>query len=80
MGKVEYYEIRVGTHLQSDNWSYWFEGFIVCDEANGETVLSGPVIDQAALHGVLAKVRDLNLKLVSVNQIDRVAVNRRPTP
>jgi len=60
------YEIRVEGHLTAD-WSDWFEGLIVHQEANGETVLSGS-LDQAALHGVLAKVRDLGLVLVSVSR------------
>jgi hypothetical protein len=60
------YEIRVEGHLATD-WSDWFEGLTVCQEANGETIISG-IMDQAALHGVLAKVRDLGLVLVAVNQ------------
>jgi hypothetical protein len=60
------YEIRVEGHLAAD-WSDWFEGLTVRQEANGETILSGS-LDQAALHGVLAKVRDLGLVLVSVNR------------
>jgi hypothetical protein len=63
------YEIRVEGHLAAD-WSDWFEGLIVCQEANGETVLSGRM-DQAALHGVLAKIRDLGLTLVAVQRTDR---------
>jgi hypothetical protein len=62
------YEIRVEGHLAAD-WSDWFEGLTVCQEANGETVLAG-LLDQAALHGVLAKVRDLGLVLVAVQRID----------
>jgi hypothetical protein len=64
--KRQHYEIRVAGHLAAD-WSDWFEGLDVCQEPNGQTVLSGP-LDQAALHGVLAKVRDLGLVLVAVNQ------------
>ena len=64
--KRQCYEIRVEGHLTAD-WSDWFEGLTVCQDKNGETVLSGP-LDQAALHGVLAKVRDLGLTLVAVNQ------------
>ncbi len=63
----EWYEIRVEGHLPTD-WSDWFEGLeIQCGPA-GESVLSGLLADQAALHGVLAKIRDLNLKLISVNR------------
>jgi hypothetical protein len=65
--KRQRYEIRVEGHLATD-WSDWFEGLTVCQEVNGETVLSGP-LDQAALHGVLAKVRDLGLTLVAVNRV-----------
>jgi hypothetical protein len=65
----QHYEIRVKAHLSAD-WSDWFTGLTVRQEASGETVLSGP-LDQAALHGVLAKVRDLGLVLVAVQRIDR---------
>ena len=65
------YEIRVAGHL-SANWAARFEGLSMRHEPGGETVLSGK-LDQAALHGVLMKIRDLGLKLVSVNRIGRVA-------
>ena len=61
------YEILVEGHLDTD-WSDWFEGLTVRQEMNGETVLSGP-LDQAALHGVLTKIRDLGLVLVAVNRV-----------
>ncbi len=64
-----HYEIRVEGHL-TVGWADWFEGLTIRQEAGGETVLSGP-LDQAALHGVLAKVRDLGLVLVSVQRKDR---------
>ena len=48
----------------------FFDGFIVTQTASGETLLTGPVVDQSALHGLLAKIRDLNLTLISVNQIE----------
>jgi hypothetical protein len=60
------YEIRIEAHLAAD-WSDWFTGLTVRQETNGETVLSG-LLDQAALHGVLAKIRDLGLVLIAVNQ------------
>lgn len=60
-----YYEIRVEGVL-AERWSDWFEGLTVRSETNGETVLCGPLIDQAALYGVLAKIHALNLTLVSV--------------
>ncbi len=59
------YEICVKGHL-APHWSHWFEGFAIALKDNGETLLSGPVVDQAALYGVLIKVRDLGLPLVSV--------------
>ena len=65
----KFHRIRVGGHLDS-SWSEWFEGLRLTYEANGETVLSGPIIDEAALHGVLAKVRDLGLPLLAVNRVE----------
>jgi hypothetical protein len=64
------YEIRIKGHLDN-RWASWFEGLTINLEDNGETLLSGPVVDQAALHGLLRKVRDLALPLVSVIQVDR---------
>ena len=61
------YEIRVAGHL-STNWAARFEGLSMCYEPQGETVLSG-MLDQAALHGVLVKIRDLGLNLISVNRV-----------
>lgn len=63
------YEIRIKGHLD-DRWVNWFEGLTIMREDNGETLLTGPVVDQAALHGLLRKVRDLGLPLVSVIHID----------
>jgi hypothetical protein len=65
----DFYAIRVKDHLDP-RWSEWFEGLTVTRAEGGETILSGPVADQAALHGLLAKVRDLNLTLISVNRVD----------
>ena len=59
------YQIRVKGHLGSQ-WKDWFGGLTVTLEDNGETLLTGPVVDQAALHGLLRKVRDLGIPLVSV--------------
>ena len=63
------YEIRIKGHLDN-RWAGWFDGLTMTREANGETRLTGPVVDQAALHGLLRKVRDLGLPLVSVIQVD----------
>ncbi|MGB3412536.1 MAG: hypothetical protein WBA45_15215 [Microthrixaceae bacterium] len=62
------YEIRVAGHLGS-RWEAWFEGLELVNEADGTTVMSGPVVDQAALHGLLAKLRDLGIPLVSVTRL-----------
>lgn len=66
-----YYEFRIKGLLRSD-WSDWLEGLIVTQLENGDTLLTGLITDQAALHGVLAKIRDLNLVLVSVRQAGKV--------
>jgi len=75
----ELYEIRLKGHLD-DRWTNWFGGLTITLEDNGETLLTGPVIDQAALHGLLKKVRDLGMPLLSVNRAkpdpaDAVVVN-----
>jgi hypothetical protein len=64
----ERYEIRIKGHLD-DKWADWFEGLTITREDNGETQLIGPVVDQAALHGVLRKVRDLGMPLLSVSRV-----------
>jgi hypothetical protein len=63
------YEIRVRGVLDS-RWSAWFEGLTATSDESGQTVIAGPVADQAALHGLLIKVRDLGLPLLSVRQLD----------
>jgi hypothetical protein len=63
------YTIRVQGHL-APRWEDWFAGMTMDYTAGGETILSGLIEDQAALHGVLAKVRDLNLVLIAVNRIE----------
>ena len=62
------YEIRVAGRL-SPQWTDWFDGLTITPEEDGDTLLTGPVIDQSALHGLLKKVRDLGLPLISVNQV-----------
>jgi hypothetical protein len=64
------YQIRVKGHLGAQ-WTDWFEGLTVTLDDNGETLLTGPVVDQAALHGLLRKVRDLGIPLVSVVRVDQ---------
>ncbi len=63
------YSIRIRGYLASE-WSEWFDGMIVQCQPDGTTTLLGPVRDQAALHGLLLKVRDLGLSLISVNPIE----------
>lgn len=63
------YEIRVKGQLDQ-HWSAWFEGLTISHDGQGNTVLRGPLADEAALHGVLMKVRDLALPLLSVNRQD----------
>ena len=65
----EVYQIVVKGHLSSD-WSEWFDGLAIVQTSTGETILSGPLADQAALHGVLIKVRDLGLPLLSLTRIE----------
>ncbi len=60
------YQIRLKGHLGSQ-WAAWFDGLTITLDENGDTLLAGPVVDQAALHGLLRKVRDLGLPLLSVN-------------
>ena len=66
---ADYYNIRVRGHLDQ-SWSDWFEGLAISNEANGDAVLAGSIVDQAALHGLLARVRDLGLPLLAVVQIE----------
>jgi hypothetical protein len=64
------YAIRVQGHLGHE-WTDWFEGLAITLEDNGEALLTGLVVDQAALHGLLKKVRDLGMPLVSVKRVRR---------
>jgi hypothetical protein len=63
------YQIRLKGYLGSQ-WTDWFEGLTITLEENGDTLLTGPVVDQAALHGLLKKVRDLGMPLVSVSPVE----------
>jgi hypothetical protein len=66
---AQVYEIRLKGHLEA-RWSKWFDGLAITLEESGNTLLSGPVADQAALHGLLKKVRDVGLPLLSVNTVE----------
>ena len=63
------YQIRIKGHL-GHQWTEWFGDLIMTLEDNGDTLLTGPVVDQAALHGLLKKVRDLGMPLLSVNSVE----------
>ena len=63
------YEIRLDGHL-GPHWGVWFDGLTLVNEDGGTTAIRGEVVDEAALHGLLHKVRDTGLRLVSVNRID----------
>jgi hypothetical protein len=67
MDSPHVYEIHVEGHL-ADRWSEWFEGLTICKQPNGETTLTGLVVDQAALFGVLIRIHDLNLVLISISR------------
>jgi hypothetical protein len=67
--KVRIYQIRIEGQLGQE-WADWFDGLSITPGENGTTLLTGPVIDQSALHGLLKKVRDLGTPLVSVNRME----------
>ena len=80
--KPSIYQIRISGHLDC-KWSDWFDGMVITLEKDGDTLLTGPVADQAALYGLFKKVRDLGMTLVSVNpvlsdQTERILTGRRP--
>jgi hypothetical protein len=63
-----WYQIRVKGHLDPA-WSAWFDGLTITHDADGATTLKGPVVDQAALYGLISRVRDLGLTLLAVNRV-----------
>jgi hypothetical protein len=67
-GQPMMFQIRIKGYL-GHQWSDWFEGLVITQEENGDTLLTGPVVDQAALHGLLKKVRDLGMPLLSVDPV-----------
>ncbi len=67
---AQHYEIRIKGHLDT-SWADWFDGLTFRHEDGGETVLTGSLPDQAALHGVLNRLRDLGVQLISVNPVDK---------
>lgn len=66
---MNWYEIRLQGHLDQ-RWSEWFEGLAITYDAEDNTVLRGPLVDEATLHGVLIKVRDLALPLLAVRRVE----------
>jgi hypothetical protein len=72
------YEIRLTGHLDA-HWAAWFDGLTVGHEGDGTTLISGPIADQAALHGLLQRVRDLGLPLVSVTRDESPASSTSTT-
>ena len=75
--RQEIYYIRVEGSLDA-KWADWFDGFVMASRVSGETLLTGPVADQAALHGVLAKLRDLNVPLLLLAQAECPCPKRCP--
>lgn len=63
------YELRLQGHLDA-RWAVWFDGLTLTHETDGTTSLCGPIVDQAALHGLLQKIRDLGVPLISITQTD----------
>jgi hypothetical protein len=72
------YEIRIEGHL-GPQWTDWFGGLTITQEDNGDTLLTGPVLDQAALHGLLKRVRDLGMPLISVVRVEPARRSRATT-
>jgi hypothetical protein len=77
IGRPEYYAIHISEQIP-EQWSAWFEGLTITYLEDNGAILSGPVADQSALHGLINKVRDLNLSLISINQIENPLLKRGP--
>ena len=69
------YEIRVRGRLASEQWTAWFDDLMITPDEDGTTLLTGPVVDDAALHGLLKKVRDSGMRLLSVNRVETDQAN-----
>ena len=78
-GRPNFYQIRLRGHL-SDQWTNWFEGLTITLEEDGDTLLTGPVVDQPALFGLLKKVRDLGMPLVLINRMESGKPDMSSTP
>lgn len=76
---VPRYEVRVRGHLGS-RWAAWFDGLSLTTEDDGITVIRGPVVDQAALHGLLQRLRDVGIPLVSLTQLPDATTTAGPVP
>ena len=74
-GQPMVYQIRIKGHL-GRQWTDWFGGLTITLEEDGDTLLTGPVVDQAALHGLLRKVRDLGMPLISVSPVEPGQANQ----
>jgi hypothetical protein len=76
---IPHYEIRVKGHLGS-RWTAWFDELSITNEGDGTTVIRGPVVDQAALHGLLQKLRDIGIPLVSLTELPANEPTAPPAP
>lgn len=77
--RQEVYQIIIKGHLDSE-WSDWFDGLTITPVDSGETILTGPIVDQTALHGVLIKIRDLGLPLLKLSCIESERENHSNPP
>lgn len=71
---THYYEIRIKGHLDK-SWEDWLSGMVIDHEDNGETLITGTLPDQPALHGVLSRLRDLSVELISINPVENYYEN-----